>query len=44
MQHYLFTLLIVLLSVTNAMGQEPVKVDTEGWWPKSNSRVCSPGS
>jgi len=30
MQHYLFTLLIVLLSVTNAMGQELVKVDTRG--------------
>ena len=30
MQRYLFTLLIALLSVTNAMGQEPVKVDTRG--------------
>jgi quercetin dioxygenase-like cupin family protein len=30
MHHYIFTLLIILLSVTNAMGQEPVKVDTKG--------------
>jgi quercetin dioxygenase-like cupin family protein len=30
MHHYIFTLLIILLTVTNVMGQEPVKVDTKG--------------
>jgi hypothetical protein len=30
MRHYVLTLLVVLLSVTGVVGQEPVKVDTKG--------------
>ena len=30
MHRYILTLLVVLLSLTNARGQEPLKVDTNG--------------
>jgi hypothetical protein len=30
MHHYILTLLVVLLSLTSAVGQEPVKVETKG--------------